>query len=85
MSSWSCEVTGCLCYKLIHFITIFGKSRDQQLKVPEGDREVKCTVVGVDEFGYLRVVSEEGGEIVLHPNGNSIDMMAGSVIPRGTR
>ncbi|KAL5963447.1 Biotin--protein ligase, partial [Taenia solium] len=52
----------------------------QHLKVPEGGREIKCAVVGVDEFGYLRVVSEQGEEIVLHPNGNSIDMMAGNYV-----
>lgn len=57
--------------------------KDQQLKVFEDGREIKCTVVGVDGFGYLRVLSENNEEIVLHPNGNSIDMMAGSVISRG--
>ncbi|VDM19805.1 unnamed protein product [Hydatigera taeniaeformis] len=56
--------------------------KDQRLDVPDGDHKIKCTVVGVDEFGYLRVLSEKGEEIVLHPNGNSIDMVAGSVISR---
>uniref|UniRef100_A0A183SVV3 BPL/LPL catalytic domain-containing protein n=1 Tax=Schistocephalus solidus TaxID=70667 RepID=A0A183SVV3_SCHSO len=43
---------------------------------------IEFTLTGLDEFGYLVVVDSEGHQEVLHPNGNSIDMLAGLVIPR---
>ncbi|KAL5104621.1 Biotin--protein ligase [Taenia crassiceps] len=54
--------------------------KNQRLKVPEGDRKIECTVVGVDKFGYLRVVSEEGEEIVLHPNADISKFVADRVL-----
>ncbi len=51
------------------------------MKILGTDNE-EFIITGVDEYGYLRVTNAEGKEIVLHPNGNSIDMLAGLVIPR---
>lgn len=51
--------------------------------VSKGTSLVQCTVIGVDSFGYLRVRdSANGAEYSLHPDGNSMDMMRGLIIPK---
>ncbi|VDD81771.1 unnamed protein product [Mesocestoides corti] len=59
--------------------------RGQRVKVCEGQFRTECTIVGVDDFGYLRAISNEDKNIVLHPNGNSLDMLAGCVISRNSQ
>ncbi|KAM7538951.1 hypothetical protein Aperf_G00000050722 [Anoplocephala perfoliata] len=55
----------------------------QKIKGLAAEKPVECTIVGVDEFGYLRAVEDEKGEeIILHPDGNSIDMTSGTIISR---
>ncbi|CAC5381441.1 HLCS [Mytilus coruscus] len=39
----------------------------------EGGKEV--TIVGLDEFGYLKVIDENKKTIIVHDDGNSFDMM----------
>ena len=40
------------------------------------------TVVGVDEFGFLRVKDQDGVEFSVMDDGNSFDMMNGLVKPK---
>lgn len=71
------------------FFVVINFSRDQKVRIlrqkhdgdDDGDaEEEEFTIVGVDEFGYLRVEDVRGRSKVLQPNGNSIDMLAGLVI-----
>jgi hypothetical protein len=41
----------------------------------------KATVVGVDDFGFLRVRGQDGLPFSVHPDGNSFDMLRGLVAP----
>ena len=41
----------------------------------------KATVIGVDDFGYLRVQGQDGVLFSVHPDGNSFDMLRGLVAP----
>ncbi|CAL8085460.1 unnamed protein product [Calicophoron daubneyi] len=43
----------------------------------------RCTVVGVDPYGYLLVRNQKtGAQFTLHPDGNSMDMMRGLIRPK---
>lgn len=39
------------------------------------EEKMKATVTGLDEYGYLTVISEKGDNLSLQPDGNSFDMM----------
>lgn len=38
--------------------------------------------MGIDEFGYLKVCSEDGTISSVQPDGNSFDMMKGLIAPK---
>lgn len=45
-------------------------------------------VVGVDEYGFLRVVRRDrdgASPLTVHPDGNSFDMLNGLVVPKTDR
>ncbi|XP_065080432.1 biotin--protein ligase [Ochlerotatus camptorhynchus] len=53
--------------------------------VIKGDNgtEMTGTVVGIDEYGYLLVKTDQNPKpICVHPDGNSFDMMKGLIIPK---
>lgn len=39
-------------------------------------------VIGIDEYGYLRVRLLDGSLEVVQPDGNSFDMLKGLIIPK---
>ncbi|XP_029053815.2 biotin--protein ligase isoform X3 [Osmia bicornis bicornis] len=39
-------------------------------------------ILGIDEFGYLRVRSEDGSIFTVHPDGNSFDCLKGLIVPK---
>ena len=43
-----------------------------------GNEEV--TVRGIDEYGYLRVLTKSGEELTLRPDGNSFDIMRNLIV-----
>jgi biotin--protein ligase len=47
---------------------------------PRGSTQ-KATIVGVDDFGFLRVRGQDGMSFTVHPDGNSFDMLRGLVAP----
>ncbi|KAJ9584247.1 hypothetical protein L9F63_021409 [Diploptera punctata] len=47
---------------------------------PRGSTQ-EATVVGVDDFGFLRVRGQDGISFSVHPDGNSFDMLRGLVAP----
>lgn len=48
---------------------------------PEGHTR-HVTIVGVDEFGFLRVKGADKVEFSVQPDGNSFDMLAGLIAPK---
>lgn len=59
---------------------------NQEVNAKFGDDVKKCTVTGIDEFGYLKVtVAGSGEEAVVHPDGNSFDMMRGLIAPKANQ
>ena len=60
----------------------------QQIRVQTGDDETGVSdarVVGIDEFGFLRVEDCDGQEYSVMDDGNSFDMMQGLVRPKARR
>lgn len=51
----------------------------------DSEENVSAEVLGVDEFGFLRVQPLKGPSIIVHPDGNSFDMLNGLVTPKLTR
>ncbi|KAJ8916594.1 hypothetical protein NQ315_000238 [Exocentrus adspersus] len=47
----------------------------------DGER-TKVKVAGIDDFGFLRVKSEEGAIISVQPDGNTFDMLEGLISPK---
>ncbi|XP_018566189.1 biotin--protein ligase isoform X2 [Anoplophora glabripennis] len=47
----------------------------------EGERK-KARVVGIDEFGFLKVRSDEGAIVSVQPDGNAFDMLEGLISPK---
>lgn len=47
----------------------------------EGTSKV-VQIVGIDEYGFLKVRDEKGIESVVQPDGNSFDMMKGLIAPK---
>lgn len=42
----------------------------------------KAKVIGLDDFGFLKVQSQDGISFSVHPDGNSFDMLRGLVSPK---
>ncbi|KAG8273301.1 hypothetical protein J6590_023815 [Homalodisca vitripennis] len=40
------------------------------------------TIVGIDEYGFLRVQAADRSEFTVQPDGNSFDMLAGLIAPK---
>ncbi|XP_078491605.1 biotin--protein ligase [Ciona intestinalis] len=52
----------------------------------ESNTKVECTVVGVDDYGFLRVRRHDTAEVTtLCPDGNSFDMMQNQILPKQKR
>lgn len=43
---------------------------------------VDVKIIGLDDYGYLLVESEDGTSESVHPDGNSFDMMRNLIIPK---
>jgi len=39
----------------------------------------EATIIGIDDYGYLRVQSSDHKITTLHPDGNSFDIMKGLI------
>ena len=49
----------------------------------EGERASERTrIIGIDEYGYLRVRTASGLQFSVHDDGNSFDMMRGLIKPK---
>ena len=46
------------------------------------DEIVSAQILGIDEFGFLRVQPREGSSVTVHPDGNSFEMLSGLVTPK---
>jgi biotin--protein ligase len=42
----------------------------------------KATVIGLDDFGFLKVKGQDGISFSVHPDGNTFDMLRGLVSPK---
>ena len=47
----------------------------------EGESE-RTRIIGIDEYGYLRVRTALGLQFSVHDDGNSFDMMRGLIKPK---
>ncbi|KAK9874227.1 hypothetical protein WA026_002579 [Henosepilachna vigintioctopunctata] len=65
-----------LYYK--HWIHMYDK-----IKVESDDGQTQnATILGIDDFGFLKVRMENGELEVVHPDGNTFDMVKGLVAPK---
>ncbi len=54
--------------------------RDKKVRVKHWDEEV--SVLGLNEFGYLKVKRSDGSEHCLQPDGNRFDLMENLILLR---
>ncbi|XP_024214118.1 uncharacterized protein [Halyomorpha halys] len=52
-----------------------------EIRTTDGESK-KAKVKGIDSSGYLLVELPGGGETVVHPDGNTFDMLAGLIVPK---
>jgi len=57
---------------------------DQKIRVMEDADDIvrNVTVVGIDEFGFLKVIDDQKQEFTVFDDGNSFDMMEGLIKPK---
>lgn len=56
---------------------------DAEVSIEDCDgNKKKAKILGIDEFGYLRVQEPDKEPEVVHPNGNSFDMLRGLIFPK---
>lgn len=57
--------------------------QDSEIKIQtQSGKTEDAKVVGIDDFGFLRVKLANGEETTVHPDGNSFDMIRGLVAPK---
>ena len=53
------------------------------MRILDSFGEIKQVVIlGIDEFGFLKVKDSKGQTFAVHPDGNSFDMMEGLIAPK---
>ncbi|KZC12067.1 Biotin--protein ligase [Dufourea novaeangliae] len=56
---------------------------DQEVKiVSRSDASQNVKILGIDEYGYLRVRGDDGNIFTVHPDGNSFDCLKGLIVPK---
>ncbi|XP_031834057.1 holocarboxylase synthetase-like protein isoform X2 [Nomia melanderi] len=56
---------------------------DQEIRVlSRTGASQNAKILGIDEYGFLRVRGEEGNIFTVHPDGNSFDCLKGLIIPK---
>ena len=55
-----------------------------QVEVREhaGKVVIPACILGLDQYGFLRVRKEDGCIVSVHPDGNSFDMLRGLIVPK---
>lgn len=47
-----------------------------------GDYGQTAIIIGVDDFGFLKVRGENGDIFTVQPDGNTFDMLSGLIAPK---
>ncbi|XP_064549702.1 biotin--protein ligase isoform X3 [Drosophila montana] len=56
---------------------------DQQVTIClQNDQEKEATIIGIDDFGFLKVKLANGTIETVQPDGNSFDMLKGLIVPK---
>lgn len=56
---------------------------DSSVTIKSRDGVEKCAkILGLDEYGYLKIQLDNGTTEVVHPDGNSFDMLRGLILPK---
>lgn len=64
-------------------LILFYIHSDQSISICDQDNTKKeAKVVGIDEYGYLQVKMVNGSTEIVHPDGNSFDMLKGLIVPK---
>ncbi|XP_073839153.1 holocarboxylase synthetase-like protein isoform X2 [Musca autumnalis] len=67
-------------YQIYYNLWLHG---DQSITICDQDGSKKeAKVAGIDEYGYLEVMLANGTKEVVHPDGNSFDMLKGLIVPK---
>lgn len=51
------------------------------MTTPDGNVK-DVTIIGIDEYGFLKVKSKDGSTTSVQPDGNSFDMLKGLIAPK---
>lgn len=56
---------------------------DVDVTIEELDGEKKrARIIGIDDFGYLKVQTTGNKIKIVHPDGNTFDMLRGLIVPK---
>ncbi|XP_076644168.1 holocarboxylase synthetase-like protein isoform X1 [Halictus rubicundus] len=55
---------------------------DQEVTISRTGSLEKAKVLGIDDYGYLRVRGEDGSIFTVHPDGNRFDLLKGLITPK---
>lgn len=71
---------------LEHFYELYYKlwlHADVDVTIEESDGEKKrAKIIGIDDFGYLKVQTAGKKIEIVHPDGNTFDMLRGLIVPK---
>ncbi len=65
-----------MCTELIPFLYNYS---DVDIVVSGPDGDVSAKIIGINNFGFLRVRDDKGNMLDLQPDGNTFDIMKGLI------
>lgn len=67
--------------QILKFISIFYSDADVTVLSITGVSQ-NVRILGIDDYGYLRVRGEDGAIFTVHPDGNTFDCLKGLIAPK---
>ena len=67
-----------LCANHVHVFQL----SNSQVEVNDGQQVVPALILGVDNYGFLRIRKKDGSLATVHPDGNSFVLLHGLVVPK---
>lgn len=61
---------------------VFSFSNSTVTITSKGGEKKRVMVAGIDDFGFLKVRSDDGAIISVQPDGNTFDMLEGLISPK---
>lgn len=67
--------------RFYNFVFFVGSLAEVKIAKPDGSSQA-VTIIGIDDYGFLKVRDAHGNVFAVQPDGNSFDMMSGLIAPK---